>query len=249
MARVCDGTDVPAFPVPASFSNLGSPTGSLPDLEGTGYRARTMEEKINEIYLQLPLLMHKTRLGLKIASRRLLKQWPPRRLRSQKLNKLFGASWLGLPLWKQVQPLAPVALNRQDLGIYSDIVMAPQPLGLSGPMAQGHRMTTGMRDADLILSQALKMNMRESLVNNTTLGLRIGSIMFQSPTHQPVTNLSEYIAKQVPCQSDSYSKQEPNVRTLWPYTRMMVSTHDVDSPFCQSRTSITDRQSKSLEDR
>ena len=43
----------------------------------------------------------------------------------------------------------------------SRTVMAPQPLGLSGPMAQGHRMTTGIRDVDLILSQALRMSMRE----------------------------------------------------------------------------------------
>ena len=57
MARVSDGTDVPVSLVPASSSNKGSPNGSLPDLEGTGYRARTMEEKINEIYLQLPLFI------------------------------------------------------------------------------------------------------------------------------------------------------------------------------------------------
>ena len=36
---------------------MGSPNGSLPDLEGTGFRACTMEEKINEIYLQLPLFI------------------------------------------------------------------------------------------------------------------------------------------------------------------------------------------------
>ena len=35
-------------------------------------------------------------------------------------------------------------------------------------------------------------------------------------------SLPEYIAKQVPFQPDSYSKQEPNVRTLRPGTRMMV---------------------------
>ena len=34
MARVSDGTDVPVSPVPASSSNMESPNGSLPDLEG-----------------------------------------------------------------------------------------------------------------------------------------------------------------------------------------------------------------------
>ena len=56
MARVSDGTNVPISPAPASSSNMGSPNGSLPDLEGTGFRACT-EEKINEIYLQLPLFI------------------------------------------------------------------------------------------------------------------------------------------------------------------------------------------------
>ena len=39
--------------------------------------------------------------------------------------------------------------------------MAPQPLGLSDPMVQGHLMTIEIRGVDLILSQALKMNMHE----------------------------------------------------------------------------------------
>ena len=57
MARVNDGTSVPISPAPASSSNMGSLDGSLPDLEGTGFRASTMEEKITEIYLQLPLFI------------------------------------------------------------------------------------------------------------------------------------------------------------------------------------------------
>ena len=58
MARVSDGTYVLFSPAPASSSNMGSPNGSLPDLEGTGFRARTMEEKMNEIYSLLPLFIH-----------------------------------------------------------------------------------------------------------------------------------------------------------------------------------------------
>ena len=57
MARVSDGTNVPISPPQASSSNLESPYGSLPDLEGPGFRASSMEEKINEIYLQLPLFI------------------------------------------------------------------------------------------------------------------------------------------------------------------------------------------------
>ena len=60
MARASDGTGVPVSPLPASSSNMGSPNGSLPDFDGTGFRACTMEEKVNEIFVQiakLPLLM------------------------------------------------------------------------------------------------------------------------------------------------------------------------------------------------
>ena len=57
MARARDGTNVPISPEQASSWNSESPNGSLPDLEGTGFRASTMDEKINEICLQLPLFM------------------------------------------------------------------------------------------------------------------------------------------------------------------------------------------------
>ena len=140
--------------------------------------------------------MKSMRLGSKIASRRLLRQWPPRRLRSQILNKLLGALWLASPLWKQMQLVAPAAPTRQDLGMYSDMVTAPQPLGLSGPMAQGHLMTVEMQGVDLVLSLVPKMNKHEVLANNTTKGLRSGSIIFgKNPTCHHTTNLSELIAK------------------------------------------------------
>ena len=57
MARVSDETNVPISSAPAFSSNTGSPNGSHPDLEGTRFRACTMEEKINGIHLQLPLFI------------------------------------------------------------------------------------------------------------------------------------------------------------------------------------------------
>ena len=56
MTRGSDGTDVPIPLAQASSSNVGSLDDSILDLEGTGFRATTMEEKVNEIYLQLPPL-------------------------------------------------------------------------------------------------------------------------------------------------------------------------------------------------
>ena len=89
---------------------------------------------------------------------------------------------------------SPVDPARQDLGIYSDMVMAPQPLGLSGPMALGHLMTTEIQDEDLIRSQAPKMNKHEvpscygSRANNTTKELRSGSIIFWEESNMPACN-------------------------------------------------------------
>ena len=79
-----------------------------------------------------------------------------------------------------MQHPSPVDPVRQDLGKYSDIAMASQPLGPSGPMALGHPMTIGIQDADLIPPQALLMNTRQvpsyydSFASNTTKGLPSG---------------------------------------------------------------------------
>ena len=96
--------------------------------------------------------------GSKIASKRFPRQWPRMMRRSRILNKWLAALQPVLPHWKRMRRPSPVDLARQDLGISSDIAMAPQPLGLSGPMAQGHLMTIEIQDEDLIHSQAPKIN-------------------------------------------------------------------------------------------
>ena len=160
---------------------------------------------------KLPLLMQSM-------SRKLcpdaLPDWPRMMQKSQILSKSLAALQPVLPHWKRMQRPSPVVPARQDRGTSLDMMTALQPLGLSGPMAQGHLMTIEIHDDDLIRSQAPKMNNHEvpcyygSLANNTTLGLRIGSITFRkNPRCQHPTNLSEFIAMQVPCQPDSYSKR------------------------------------------
>ena len=59
MTHIDDASDrpVPPSPVQHSSSNYGSPDGSARDLDGTGIRPSTMEEKINEIFLQLPVFL------------------------------------------------------------------------------------------------------------------------------------------------------------------------------------------------
>ena len=115
--------------------------------------------------------------------------------------------------------------------------MAPHPLGLSGPMALGHLMTLEIQDEDLIHSQAPKMNNHEvpfysgSLANNITKRLQSGSIISgKNPICQHATNLSEFIAKQVPCPSGLFLKHEPNVKTLLLDIKMMVSPMQLTVP-------------------
>ena len=60
MARASDGTDVPVSPFPASSSNIGSPSGSLPDFEGTGIRPSAMEWKIKGMFVQVAKLPLRT---------------------------------------------------------------------------------------------------------------------------------------------------------------------------------------------
>ena len=245
MARVSDGTNVPISPAPASSSNLGSPNGSLPDLEEVGgHPTSTMEEKskpylpkylpisrpISQCWLQPPWL-YRVSADLQTVSCLLHNQWHLSQTKLRTLNSLLTVSQLVSQPWRLVQPLAPGAPTRQDLGISLDIVMAPQLLGPSGPMAQGHRMTTGIQDVDLILFQALKTNMREvlscygSYVNSTTKGVQSGSILCgKGQTYQFTKNFSQFIAKQDPCRPDLYLKQEPHV-----------------SPLCCAKTTITVR--------
>ena len=125
--------------------------------------------------------------------------------------------------------------------------------GSLGSRAPGSSDDTRIQDVDLILLQVLKMNMHgvpsyyDSHVSNTTLELQIGSITFgENQTFQSVINPSEFIAKQVLCRPDSYSKQEPNVRTLWPDFTMMVHPMKLTVPFCCAKTAITVRQSNHL---
>ena len=146
------------------------------------------------------------------------------------LQKMSTLSLHPFPNWKRMQRLSPADPARQDLGIFSDFAMAPQALDLLGPTAQGHLMTVEIRGVDLIRSQAPKMNRHEvpsyygSHANNTTMGLRSGSMIFaKNPICPHTTNLSEFIAKQFLRRPDSFLKHEPNVRTLWSDIKMMVS--------------------------
>ena len=107
MARASDGTDVPVSPLLASSSNMGSPNGSLPDLEGTGYRASTK-------YSYTLRYSCRAYPDSKIASKRFPRQWPLMMRKLRILNKWLAALQPVLPYWKRMQRPSPVDPTRQD---------------------------------------------------------------------------------------------------------------------------------------
>ena len=235
-SRVVDASDrpVPNSPVQFTSSNFGFPNGSGSDLDGIGTRPGiTADEKLDAL---LSKFVH---FEMQIAQIPTLTNWMSRvdslitkhseilRLDLQRWNIISAPSAHDCAKSKHMQPQHPLYPVRHDPGPRSNKLMAPQP---QGPMAQGHLTTTGTQDADLILSQALMMNMHEVPsyysfhVNNTTLEFLIGSLTSgQRPLYLPTTNPSGIIAIQVAYPPDLYSRRELNVRTLWPETKIMVS--------------------------
>ena len=151
-----------------------------------------------------------------------------------------------------MQPQHQMYPVRQDPGLHSKKLTAPQP---QGPMAQDHQMTTETQDADLIFPQALLINIREvpsyydSHVNSTMLELRNGSILWET-SNIPADNKLVTIH----CKAGSMS-----VRLVFE-TRAKCQDfvarykddgipYEIESPFCSVKTNIAVRQSKSLEDR
>ena len=108
MALVSDGTHVP-----------GSPNGSLPDLEGPGFRSSTMEEKINEIYLQLPLFMLNA-VRIENCVQTLAQTLAAQTTKIANIvKKLLGALWLASLPWKRMQRSSPVDLGRDGCASFS----------------------------------------------------------------------------------------------------------------------------------
>ncbi len=194
-------------------------------------RITSVEQTVNAVFAKMALLQ----------------QWNGT---STPLQKMSTRSLHAYARLKRMQRSSPVVPTRQDRGTYLDIVTVPQPLG---PGSQGRLMTVEIQGVDLILSQALRMNMHEvpsyygSLVNNTTLELQSGSIIFgKNQICQLTMSLSEFIAKQVLRRAGLYLKYEPNVKTLLLDIKTMVFPFAINSPFCCTNTTITVRQSRQL---
>ena len=206
-----------------------------------------MEEKSTKFTESHPSSC-KTRPGSKTASRCFLKQWPPRRQRLRVLNSLLGVLWLALPLWKQVQPLAPAAPTRQDLGTYLDKAMAPQPLYLSGPMAQGHLMTSEIQDPEDEHARSAVLLRFPCEQHHKGITKWINDLWEKS--NMPAYNKPVRIH----CKADSVSARlvfETRAKCQDFVARYKDDgiPYTINSPCCCANTTIAVRQSKSFEDR
>ena len=231
MARVSDGTNVPVSLAEASASNMGSLNGSGSDLDGMGTRSgRTTDGKLDALrsnfvhfetqIAKIPALTN----GMSRMDSHITKTLGDFATGLSEMEKSFNTLTARMCM---VETEAASASNVSGSGFQVIRMRAPQPYG---PMTKDHLMTTETQDEDFTHSPDPKMNnpvvpsYDDSLANSTTKGLQSGSIPFgKNPICWRITHLSEFIVKQLPCQSVFFLKHEANVGTLLIASRMIVS--------------------------
>ena len=186
---------------------LGSPNGSLPDLDGTGFR-------VNEILTQiekLPLLIQSVSSAFPDS------EWLSYDAKTTNVEQMVGSpccqignecnvrlQWFWLrKLWELTWTLM-------------DGSPATGSLGSHGPRSYNDNRNTRRR-LDTLSNPEDEQSRSAVLLRfpcNTTKGLS-GSIIFgTNPICQHITNLSEFIAKQVLCRSGSCVSFEVLQRVL-----------------------------------
>ena len=189
---------------------MGSPHGSFPDLDGTGYHASTIEEKINKIFVQiakLPLLMQRisrfehcvqtvsqtvASYDAKIANIEQMVSSLVSRVTALETNATSVSSRSGLVRFWNI------------LG-HSDGSKATGFLGSHGPGSSDDNRNIRRR-FDFSLSPADEHARSAVLLRfpceQFILELRGGSILFgKGPTCQPTIHMLQLIVKQVPRRS------------------------------------------------
>ena len=234
MSRASNGTDVLVSPVPASSSSMGSPHGSLPDLDGVGGLTRTIK-----IFLQfdvqfaalasIPMLVQGfTRIEKTILSL------------TQSVNSItnnisnieqavdgLAARVAALEAGAASASSGSYSAKSWNLLGQSDASRATGSLGSQGPGSSDDSRNTRRR-IDTFSSSEDEHARSAVLLRFPCEQYHTGitnwiNNLWENPTCQPIIEPSAFIAKQVPCRSYSCSKQEPSVRTLWPDIKMIVS--------------------------
>ena len=226
----------------ASSSNLGSPTGSGPDLDGMGPRSgSTTDEKLDAI---LSKFAH---FETQLAQVPAITDWMSRmeshmsKTLGEFASRLAEMETIRLPFLAVVQGRDICCLSikcfrfGQVLAFHSNKLTALQPLG---PMALDHPTITEIQDVDLTRLQTLMTNKHAAPfyhdfhASNISLELRSGSITswkrraLHHTRGQPGSTVMH-----VPYRPDLSLKQELSVKNLWPYFKMMASLMR-STPFC-----------------
>ena len=155
-----------------------------------------------------------------------LKHLETSRLDLQRWNRISVPSLHVCANSRHMLPQHQMFPVRQDPGLHSNKLAAPQP---QGPMAQGHLMTIrntrrrldpfSSAEDERPRSAVLLQFPCEQYLKGITQW--IDTLWVESGSWH-VTNLLEFIAKQVLCQSDLFLKHEANVKTLLSALRMMA---------------------------
>ena len=236
--RTCEDamhTSLPGSP-PLS-SNVGSPNGSGHDLDGMGHRSIDAQFKeLRDILLPLARGFADFDNHVKTLSEAVGMVTSRIASVEQTVNALSAK----MAMFAEME-LNFIHLTARMCQVETHAASASNVSGSARSwhsVAQDHLMTTETHDEDLILSPAPKMNNHEvpfyfdSLANNTSKGLPSGSIPFgKNPICSLATNLSEFIAKQVPCQSGLFLKHEAIAKTLLLEKRLMVFLMQLIIPF------------------
>ena len=218
-------------------SNFGSRNGSGSDLHGMGNRSgSTTDEELDALFskflhfetqfAQIPTL---TNLMSRMEFYIFREHLQSLQLDLQRWNRISSPSPRVCARSRHMQPQHQMYLVRQDPGLHSNKLMAPQPKGPMGPGSSDDNRNTRRR---LDTSSSPEDEHARSAVllqfscdkYHAGVSTSINSIWEKSNIPaQPTTNSSGFIAKQVACPPDSYSRRKFNVRTLWLDTRMTAS--------------------------
>ena len=258
MARASDGTDVPVSPVPASSSNVGSPNSSLPDLDATGFRVSTMVEKINEMFVPiakwLPLIQSVSRFENCVQT--LSQTAASYDAKITNIEQIVCSLAARLTAWEtnatSVSSGSGSARSWNILG-HGEGSTATGSLGSHGPGSSANNRNTRRR-LDTFSSP-------EDEQSRSAVLLQFSFEQYHKGVTKWITSLwedSNMPAYNKPfrihCKAGSVMARlvfETRAKCQDVVARYQEDgiPYEIDSPFCCARTTITVRQSKSIEDR
>ena len=255
MARVSDGTNVPISLAPASSSNMGSPNGSLLDIAGNGFHACTMEEKINEIYLQLPLfIQYAARIGNCIQT--LAQTVAAQSTKITNIEQIAGslvARVTSLEQHAASGSSSPDSARCWSMLGHSNGSTGTGSLGSHGPESSDDNRNTRRR-LDTLSSPEDEQARSAVLLRFPCEQYHEGITKWINNLWEESNMLADKKTVTIHCKAGSVSarlvfKTKAKCQDIVARYKDDGISFEINSPLCCAKTTITVRQSKSLEDR